>query len=185
MNQIQIYLSCYDDSCSVFSLSTACLPHTLELFSSLLESYPARLEAVRETGGRHTKYWTEVIITTEINLDLDHISYTIVVLCLSFLSFAGQGGRKVSGQFLRKSVGQFMTFDPFDRLSNQTGLSKYYNEDAHTWQNSLALKWGIIIGSTPIIDNFIAIFRKHTQKIKQKLVTEMCSTLQHQSCDRK
>ena len=59
-----------------------------------------------------------------------HLSYTIVVLCLSFLSFAGQGGRKVSGQFLRKSVGQFVTFDPFGGLPNQTRLSKYSNVDA-------------------------------------------------------
>ena len=28
-----------------------------QLFISLLESYPARLEAVKKAGGGHTKYW--------------------------------------------------------------------------------------------------------------------------------
>ena len=50
---------------------------------------------------------------------------------ISQFCWAGEGG-KVSKRFLRKSVGQFVNFDPFDRLANQAELSKYYNDTANT-----------------------------------------------------
>ena len=57
------------------------------------------------------------MIYAQINLELLRLSYAIVVLCLVFLSFAGQGGgAKVSGRFFRKSLWQFVTLDPFKRL---------------------------------------------------------------------
>ena len=60
-----------------------------ELFTSLLESYPARLAAVKKAGGGHTKFWPRPPISLQINLELVQVCCMIVHLCISLLSFAG------------------------------------------------------------------------------------------------
>ena len=45
-----------DDLQAALTRTLGDMEFEMQLFTSLLESYPARLEAVRKAGGRHTKY---------------------------------------------------------------------------------------------------------------------------------
>ena len=67
-----------------------------------------------KAGGGPTKYQLLLEIMAQINLDLHHFPWTIVVFCLLFLNFAGQGGAKVSERFFRKSRCLFSNVDPFN-----------------------------------------------------------------------
>ena len=63
---------------------------------------PARLDAVRKAGGRHTKYWLMWIIFVKIKLEMHEVHETYCVLFIAYPIFAGQGVAKVSKRFFEK-----------------------------------------------------------------------------------
>ena len=61
---------------------------------------PARLDAVRKAGGRHTKYCLILVIFVKIKLEMHEIYQNNCVLFIAYPIFAGQGGgAKVSKMF--------------------------------------------------------------------------------------
>ena len=57
---------------------------------------------------------------------------------------------------------------------NGTYKNCFQDPITHAWQDKLALKWGMVKESKPIIDDIMAIFGKPPQNYSQKLFMKTC-----------